>query len=168
MLMEHGRQVSVLDGDVVRTHLSKGLGFSREDRDTNIVRIGYMAAEIVRHHGAVICAAVSPYRETRDRVRAMMRNDAFIETFVDTPVEICEQRDVKGFYGKARAGIIKGFTGVDDPYEAPLHPEITLFTGKETPQENAERIMEYLIGEGFLLRDTAEIVKEDQELPAAV
>jgi len=168
MLMEHGRQVSVLDGDVVRTHLSKGLGFSREDRDTNIVRIGYVAAEIVRHHGAVICAAVSPYRETRDRVRAMMRNDAFIETFVDTPVEICEQRDVKGFYGKARAGIIKGFTGVDDPYEAPLHPEITLFTGKETPQENAERIMEYLIGEGFLLRDTAEIVKEDQELPAAV
>jgi len=95
----------------------------------------------------------------------MMRNDAFIETFVDTPVEICEQRDVKGFYGKARAGIIKGFTGVDDPYEAPLHPEITLFTGKETPQENAERIMEYLIGEGFLLRDTAE-VKGDEELLA--
>jgi sulfate adenylyltransferase len=168
MLMEHGRQVSVLDGDVVRTHLSKGLGFSREDRDTNIVRIGYVAAEIVRHHGAVICAAVSPYRETRNRVRAMMRKDGFIETFVDTPVEICEQRDVKGFYGKARAGIIKGFTGVDDPYEAPLHPEITLFTGKETPQENAERIMEYLIGEGFLLRDTGEIVKEDEELPAAV
>jgi len=168
MLMEHGRQVSVLDGDVVRTHLSKGLGFSREDRDTNIVRIGYVAAEIVRHHGAVICAAVSPYRETRNRVRAMMRKDGFIETFVDTPVEICEQRDVKGFYGKARAGIIKGFTGVDDPYEAPLDPEITLLTGRESPQENAERIMEYLIGEGFLLRDTAEIVKEDEELPAAV
>jgi len=98
----------------------------------------------------------------------MMRNDAFIETFVDTPVEICEQRDVKGFYGKARAGQIKGFTGVDDPYEAPLHPEITLFTGKTTPQENAERIMEYLIGQGFLLRDTAEIVKEEgAELLAA-
>ena len=126
MLMEHGRQVTILDGDVVRTHLSKGLGFSREDRDTNIVRIGYVASEIVRHHGAVICAAVSPYRETRNRVRAMMRNDAFIETFVDTPVEICEQRDVKGFYGKARAGVIKGFTGVDDPYEAPANPEITL------------------------------------------
>ena len=167
MLMEHGRQVTVLDGDVVRTHLSKGLGFSREDRDTNIVRIGYVASEIVRHHGAVICAAVSPYRETRNRVRAMMRKDAFIETFVDTPVEICEQRDVKGFYGKARAGIIKGFTGVDDPYEAPLNPEITLFTGKETPQENAERIMEYLIGEGFLLRDTAEIVKEEARTCAA-
>ncbi len=168
MLMEHGRQVTILDGDVVRTHLSKGLGFSREDRDINILRIGYVASEIVRHHGAVICAAVSPYRETRNRVRAMMRNGAFIETFVDTPVEICEQRDVKGFYGKARAGVIKGFTGVDDPYEPPSNPEITLFTGKETPQENAERIMEYLIGEGFLLTDTAEIVKgPGEELAAA-
>jgi adenylylsulfate kinase-like enzyme len=97
----------------------------------------------------------------------MMRNDGFIETFVDTPVEICEQRDVKGFYGKARAGIIKGFTGVDDPYEAPLNPEITLHTGATTPQENAERIMEYLIGQGFLLRDTAEIAKEAEELVAA-
>jgi len=169
LLMEHGRQITVLDGDVVRTHLSKGLGFSREDRDVNILRIGYVASEIVRHHGVVICAAVSPYRETRNRVRAMMRNDAFIETFVDTPVEICEQRDVKGFYGKARAGQIKGFTGVDDPYEAPLNPEITLYTGKETPQYNAERIMEYLIGQGYLFRDTAEILKdEDEALPAAV
>ena len=167
MLMEHGRQVTVLDGDVVRTHLSKGLGFSQEDRDTNILRIGYVASELVRHHGAVICAAVSPYRETRNRVRAMMNRDSFIETFVDTPVEICEQRDVKGFYGKARAGIIKGFTGVDDPYEAPEHPEITLFTGKESPEENAERIMEYLIAQGFLLRDTAEIVKEGDALQAA-
>lgn len=169
MLMEHGRQVTVLDGDVVRTHLSKGLGFSREDRDINILRIGYVASEIVRHHGAVICAAVSPYRETRNRVRAMMRKDAFIETFVDTPVEICEQRDVKGFYGKARAGQIKGFTGVDDPYEPPANPEITLHTGKETPQENAERIMEYLIEQGFLLRDSSEVAKEEgEELRAAV
>jgi sulfate adenylyltransferase len=167
MLMEHGRSVTVLDGDVVRTHLSKGLGFSREDRDTNIVRIGYVASEIVRHHGAVICAAVSPYRETRDRVRAMMRKDAFIETYVDTPVGICEQRDVKGFYGKARAGLIKGFTGVDDPYEAPANPEITLQTGGVTPEHNAELIMEYLFDQGFLMRDTAEIA-EDQELRAAV
>jgi len=97
-----------------------------------------------------------------------MRKDAFIETFVDTPVEICEQRDVKGFYGKARAGIIKGFTGVDDPYEAPLNPEITLLTGTTTPQHNAEIIMEYLIGQGFLLRDKAEILKEEgEELRAA-
>ncbi|HTQ57218.1 MAG TPA: bifunctional sulfate adenylyltransferase/adenylylsulfate kinase [Bryobacteraceae bacterium] len=169
LLMEHGRQVTILDGDVVRTHLSKGLGFSREDRDINILRIGYVASEIVRHHGAVICAAVSPYRETRNRVRAMMRKDAFIETFVDTPVDVCEQRDVKGFYGKARAGVIKGFTGVDDPYEPPVNPEIHLYTGKETPHYNAERIMEYLIEQGFLLRDTAEVVKEEeQELRAAV
>jgi sulfate adenylyltransferase len=167
MLMEHGHQVTVLDGDVVRTQLSKGLGFSREDRDTNILRIGFVASEIVRHHGVVICAAVSPYRETRDRVRAMMRRDAFIETYVDTPVEVCEQRDVKGFYGKARAGIIKGFTGVDDPYEPPTHPEITLHTSPQTPQENAERIMEYLIGEGFLLRNTAEIVDDDDVRAAA-
>jgi sulfate adenylyltransferase len=165
LLMEQGRQVTVLDGDVVRTHLSKGLGFSREDRDTNILRIGYVASEIVRHHGAVICAAVSPYRETRDRVRAMMRKDAFIETFVDTPVEVCEQRDVKGFYGKARAGVIKGFTGVDDPYESPLNPEITLLTGKETtPQGNAERIVEYLIDQGFLQGEPG----KEEELRAAV
>jgi sulfate adenylyltransferase len=168
MLMEHGRQVTVLDGDVVRTHLSKGLGFSREDRDTNILRIGYVASEITRHHGAVICAAVSPYRETRNRVRAMMRQDAFIETFVDTPVDVCEQRDVKGFYGKARAGQIKGFTGVDDPYEPPANPEITLQTKGVTPQHNAEIIMEYLIKQGFLMRDTAELLKEDEALEAAV
>jgi len=167
LLMEQGRQVTVLDGDVVRTHLSKGLGFSREDRDTNILRIGYVASEIVRHHGAVICAAVSPYRETRDRVRAMMRKDAFIETFVDTPVEICEQRDVKGFYGKARAGVIKGFTGVDDPYESPLNPEIVLHTGKETPQENAERIVEYLMDQGFLQAEAGK-EEEDEVLRAAV
>ncbi len=168
MLMEHGRQVTVLDGDVVRTHLSKGLGFSQEDRDTNILRIGYVASEITRHHGAVICAAVSPYRETRNRVRAMMRKDAFIETFVDTPVDVCETRDVKGFYGKARAGQIKGFTGVDDPYEAPTNPEITLQTKGVTPQHNAELIMEYLIKQGFLLADTSEVVKEDEKLQATV
>lgn len=166
-LEQRGHLVDVLDGDVVRTHLSKGLGFSREDRDVNILRIGYVASEIVRHNGAVICAAVSPYRETRNAVRAMMRKDAFIETFVDTPVDVCAQRDVKGFYAKARAGQIKGFTGVDDPYEAPTAPEITLLTGRETPQENAERIMEYLIEQGFLLRDTAEVAAVE-ELQAAV
>jgi len=166
LLMEHGRQITVLDGDVVRTHLSKGLGFSKEDRDTNILRIGYVAGEIVRHHGAVICAAVSPFRETRNRVRAMMRKDAFIETYVATPAEICETRDVKGFYAKARAGVIKGFTGVDDPYEAPFNPEITLQTGGVTPEHNARLIMEYLVNQGFLLSDTSEIVKEDRELQA--
>ena len=165
-LAEHGREVTVLDGDVVRTHLSKGLGFSKEDRDTNILRIGFVAAEIVRHNGVAIGAAVSPYRLTRNRVRGMMRKDAFIETFVDTPVEICEQRDVKGFYAKARAGQIKGFTGVDDPYEPPLAPEITLQTGNgETPRENAERIIRYLIDRGFL--HDREKVEVDEEFAAA-
>src|SRR6185503_6332383 len=101
----------VLDGDVVRTHLSKGLGFSKEDRDTNITRIGFVAAEIARHGGGVICAAVSPYRSTRDQVRGMVGADRFIEVFVDTPIDVCEARDVKGMYAQARRGMIKGFTG---------------------------------------------------------
>jgi sulfate adenylyltransferase len=96
LLLEHGRQVTVLDGDVVRTHLSKGLGFSKEDRDTNIRRIGFVAAEIVRHGGTVVCAAVSPYRATRDDVRNMVGKDHFVEVFVDTPIEVCEERDTKG------------------------------------------------------------------------
>lgn len=155
LLMEHGRQVSLFDGDVVRTHLSKGLGFSREDRDTNILRIGFVAAEIAHHGGAVICAAVSPYRATRNQVRAMMRPGHFIETFVDTPVDVCEQRDVKGFYAKARAGEIKDFTGVNDPYEPPVSPEIRLQTGGVTAEENARIIIRYLEGRGFLLNEKA-------------
>lgn len=150
LLMEHGRQVTLLDGDVVRTHLSKGLGFSKEDRDINIRRIGFVAAEIVRHGGAVICAAVSPYRATRNDVRAMVGKDRFVEVFVDTPLEVCEQRDYKGMYAKARRGEIKGFTGVDDPYEPPLHPEIRLDTVSHTAEENARLIVDYLIRRGFL------------------
>ena len=155
MLLEHGRRVTVLDGDVVRTHLSKGLTFSREDRDTNILRVGFVASEIVRHHGAVICAAVSPYRQTRDQVRAMMahaasREDAFVEVFVDTPAAECERRDVKGFYAQAREGKIKGFTGVDDPYEPPLAPEIRLSTMGTTAVENAGRIVEFLAARGLV------------------
>jgi sulfate adenylyltransferase len=150
MLMRYGRQVTVLDGDVVRTHLSKGLGFSPEDRDTNILRIGFVASEIVRHNGAAICAAVSPYRATRNQVRGMMREGGFIEVYVNSPVEVCEQRDVKGFYARARAGELKGFTGVDDPYEAPLSPEITLETVEHTPEYNANQIIRYLVDKGFL------------------
>jgi len=150
MLMEQGRQATLLDGDVVRTHLSKGLGFSKEDRDTNILRIGYVASEIVRHNGAVICAAVSPYRATRDQVRTMVGTDRFIETFADTPVDVCAERDVKGFYARARAGEIKGFTGVDDPYEEPLKPEMTLRTTDCQPEENARRVIAYLQERGFL------------------
>lgn len=155
LLLEAGRQVTELDGDVVRTHLSKGLGFSREDRDTNILRIGFVASEIVRHGGTVMCAAVSPYRETRDAVRAMMDEDQFIEVFVDTPLSVCESRDVKGMYAKARRGEIKEFTGISDPYESPLIPEITLDTVDFTPEENARRIMAELARRGFVRWDPA-------------
>lgn len=151
LLLERGRQVSLLDGDVVRTHLSKGLGFSREDRDTNILRIGFVASEIARHGGTVICAAISPYRATRNEVRKMVGTEHFLETFVDTPIEVCEQRDVKGLYARARRGQITGFTGVDDPYEAPLEPEITLDTVNYSAEENARKIIEYLEERGFLL-----------------
>lgn len=150
MLLEHGRQVTLLDGDIVRTHLSKGLGFSRQDRDANVLRIGFVASEIVRHHGATVCAAVSPYRTTRNRVREMVGADRFIEVFVDTPIEVCEQRDEKGMYARARQGHITGFTGVDDPYEAPSNPEITLNTVDVTAEENARRIISFLEERGSL------------------
>jgi sulfate adenylyltransferase len=150
LLLERGRQITVLDGDVVRTHLSKGLGFSREDRDTNIHRIGYVAAEIARHGGAVVCAAVSPYRAARNRCRTMVGPDRFIEVFVDTPIEVCEQRDIKGLYAKARRGEVKGFTGVDDPYEAPPNPELVLDTVKQDVEENARRILGHLVERGFV------------------
>ena len=150
LLMEQGRQVTLLDGDVVRTHLSKGLGFSKEDRDTNIRRIGFVAAEIVRHQGVVICAAVSPYRATRSECRIMIGEDQFIEIHVDTPLEICEQRDAKGMYAKARRGEIKGFTGIDDPYEPPVNPELRLTTTDCTPEDNARRIVRLLTERGFL------------------
>lgn len=150
MLLERGRQVTMLDGDVVRTHLSKGLGFSREDRDANILRIGFVSSEITRHGGLVITAAISPYRATRTEVRRMMGEERFIEVFVDTPIEVCEQRDVKGMYAKARQGLITGFTGVDDPYEVPVNPEITLDTVNFTPEQNAVKIIRYLEANGYL------------------
>ncbi|MGB7925627.1 MAG: bifunctional sulfate adenylyltransferase/adenylylsulfate kinase [Pyrinomonadaceae bacterium] len=156
LLLEHGRQVTVLDGDVVRTHLSKGLGFSKEDRDTNIRRIGYVAAELVRHGGTVVCAAVSPYRATRNDVRSMCGAEHFVEVFVDTPIEVCEERDTKGMYAKARRGEIKDFTGIDDPYEPPQHAEITLDTTKHTPEENACLILNYLADKGFVRASEAE------------
>jgi len=151
MLMEHGRRVTLLDGDVVRTHLSKGLGFSKEDRDTNILRIGFVASEIVRHHGVVITAAVSPYRTTRNQVRSMVGDDRFILVYVDTPLEVCEQRDVKGLYARARRGEVTGFTGVDDVYERPTAPELTLSTTETSPEHNARRVVQYLLERGFLL-----------------
>ncbi len=150
LLLEHGRQVTLLDGDVVRTNLSKGLGFSREDRDTNIRRIGFVAAEIVRHGGVVVCAAVSPYRAARNEVRSMFERGHFIEVFVNTPLEICEQRDDKGMYARARRGEIKGFTGIDDPYETPLDPEITLDTILSSAEGNARLMLDHLAEKGFL------------------
>jgi sulfate adenylyltransferase len=152
MLMEYGRQVTVLDGDVVRTHLSKGLGFSKEDRDTNILRIGYVASEIVKHEGAVICAAVSPYIATRNQVRNLMGPEKFIEIFIDTPLAECERRDLKGIYAKARKGEMTGVTGIDDPYEAPVSPEITLTTEHTTPQENAQRVIDHLLKNELIVK----------------
>jgi sulfate adenylyltransferase len=155
LLLERGRQITVLDGDVVRTHLSKGLGFSREDRDTNILRIGFVAGEIARQGGSVICAAISPYRATRNEARKMVGEDSFIEVYVDTPIEICEERDVKGLYARARRGQITGFTGVDDPYEEPVNPEIILDTVNFSPEENARKIVDYLEAQGLILPDGA-------------
>jgi sulfate adenylyltransferase len=139
----------------VRTHLSKGLGFSKEDRETNIRRIGYVAGEIVRHNGVVICAAVSPYRATRNECRSIVGGDHFLEVFVDTPLEVCEQRDVKGMYRQAREGKIKNFTGIDDPYEPPLNAEVVLNTTRSSAEENAEHILAYLVEFGFLLSSSA-------------
>jgi sulfate adenylyltransferase len=150
LLSENGRQSTLLDGDVVRTHLSKGLGFSKEDRDINILRIGFVASEIVKHGGITMCAAVSPYLSTRNEVRNLVGEDKFIEIFVDTPLKICEQRDVKGMYAKARRGEIKDFTGVDDIYEQPQNAEITLETVKLSAEENARLILNYLKKRGLL------------------
>src|SRR5262249_44831853 len=150
LLQEFGRQVTLLDGDVVRNHLSRGLGFSKEDRDANILRIGFVAAEIVKHQGTVLCAAVSPYRATRNDVRNMIGADRFIEVFMNTPLEECERRDIKGMYVKARRGEIKNFTGIDDPYEEPVQPDLELETLKNTPEENARSIIAHLQERGFL------------------
>ena len=150
LLQEFGRQVTLLDGDIVRNNLSRGLGFSREDRDANIHRIGFVAAEIVKHHGAVVCAAVSPYRATRNDVRALVSSERFIEVFVNTPLDECERRDSKGMYLRARRGEIKNFTGIDDPYEPPFQPEIELDTANCSAEENARRIISHLRERGFV------------------
>jgi sulfate adenylyltransferase len=153
LLQEHGRQVTVLDGDIVRTHLSHGLGFSKDDRDVNIRRIGFVASEIVRHHGAVVCAAVSPYRATRNEVRNMAGADRFVEVFVDTPLDECERRDTKGLYSKARKGEIQNFTGINDPYEPPLDAELTIETVNSSAEENAHRILDYLRARGWISKE---------------
>ncbi len=165
LLLESGRSLTVLDGDVVRTHLSKGLGFSADDRDINILRIGFVAGEIARHGGAVICAAISPYRKTRNEARKMV-GENFIEIYVNTPLEICEARDIKGLYAKARRGEIKGFTGIDDPYEEPANPELTLSTEHTSPEENAHKILNFLVGQGYVSLEKH--AGEDGRVPAEI
>jgi len=144
-----GMKVEMLDGDVVRTHLSKGLGFSKEDRDTNILRIGWVCEVLTRNNVVAIAAAISPYRDIRDKVRAMV-GASFIEVHAATPLEVCEQRDVKGLYKKARAGELKQFTGIDDPYEAPLKAEVVCETHKETLDQSVETILKALTAKGVL------------------
>jgi len=150
-LERRGRLVEWLDGDEVREHLSKGLGFSKEDRDTNIGRIGWVASRLTRHGAAVIVSAISPYREARHQARGLVEaNGTFIEVFVDASVEECARRDVKGLYEKAFRGEIKEFTGVSDPYEAPESPEIRIESEQEEPEESAERIVALLEQRGLV------------------
>lgn len=148
LLSERGQRVEVLDGDVVRTHLSKGLGFSKEDRDTNIRRIGWVCDLVARHGGVAIAAAISPYRAVRDEIRAS--TERFFEVFVDCPLETCIERDVKGLYAKALTGEIPQFTGVSDPYEEPLHPEVVVNTATEPLGVSIERILLALEERGYL------------------
>jgi adenylylsulfate kinase len=141
-LEETGRAVEYLDGDVIRTHLSKGLGFSKEDRDTNIERIGWVASRLTRHGAAVLVSAISPYEETRRKARGMVEEfGSFVEVYVEASVEECARRDVKGLYEKAFAGEIKEFTGVSDPYEPPSHPELVVHTEQESPEQSAQRVV---------------------------
>src|SRR5947208_5983057 len=147
-LKVHGRNVEVLDGDIVRTHLSKGLGFSREDRDTNIKRIGFVCGLLTRNGVVCISAAIAPYREARDWARKEIGN--FVEVYVKCPIEVCRQRDVKGLYKLVDEGKIKNFTGVDDPYEEPVHPELVVETNNETIEESGERIFDKLEELGYL------------------
>lgn len=141
-LERRGLKVEWLDGDVVRTHLTKGLGFSKEDRDTNIERIGWVASRLTRHGAAVIVSAISPYEETRRKARALVEAEgAFVEVHVATPVAECERRDVKGLYAKARAGEIPEFTGVSDPYEEPRAPELRIDTTEHDPGDSARLVV---------------------------
>jgi adenylyl-sulfate kinase len=147
-LRARGRRVELLDGDEVREHLSAGLGFSKQDRDTNIRRIGWVAKVLARNGVISVTAAISPYRALRDEMRAEIGN--FVEVHVATTLEACEARDVKGLYAKARTGEIPEFTGVSDPYEPPLSPEVRLDTDGKTPQQSAQELLTYLESAGWV------------------
>jgi len=147
-LNAYGRNVEILDGDVVRTHLSKGLGFSREDRDTNIKRIAFVCSLLTRNGVVCISAAIAPYREAREWARKEIGN--FVEIYVKCSIEVCRQRDVKGLYKLVDEGKIRNFTGIDDPYEEPESPELVVETDKETVGESANRILAKLVELGYL------------------
>lgn len=147
-LREMDVKLEVLDGDIVRTNLTKGLGFSKEDRDENIRRIGFVSNLLTRNGVIVLVSAISPYKAIRDEVRDRIGD--FIEVYVSTPVEVCEERDVKGLYAKARSGEIKNFTGVSDPYEAPDHPEVECQTQAETLEESVKKVFSKLEAMGYL------------------
>jgi adenylylsulfate kinase len=159
-LRARGRNIEILDGDVVRTHLSKGLGFSKEDRDTNIKRIAFVCGLLTRNGVACISAAISPYRETRAWARNHIGN--FIEVYVKCPIDVCRQRDVKGLYKLADEGKLKGFTGVDDPYEEPDYPELVVETSKETVEESVSRIFAKLEELGYL--EPEEVHEEESKV----
>ncbi|MEA2452193.1 MAG: adenylylsulfate kinase [Actinomycetota bacterium] len=142
-LLDAGVGVEILDGDVVRENLSKGLGFSEEDRNTNIRRIAFVAHLLQRNGTFVITAAISPYKAIRDEGRAMIKD--FVEVYAEASLEVCEERDTKGLYAKARAGEIKGFTGIDDPYEAPENAEVICHTADETVEESAQKVIDKLV-----------------------
>ena len=160
-LMRRGRAVEVLDGDVVRTNLSKGLGFSKEDRDENIRRIGFVCRLLSRNGVVAIAAAVSPYRAARDEVRASIEH--FVEVYVHAPLETCIQRDPKGLYKKALSGEIQNFTGVNDPYEPPLNPELIVDTSQEPPEASAARILAKLEQMGLVEPQSSPLTPEEAE-----
>jgi adenylylsulfate kinase len=156
-LEQRGHVVDHLDGDIVRTHLSRGLGFSKEDRDTNIARIGWVASRLARAGAAVIVSAISPYEEARRRARALTEGEraVFVEVYVATSLEECARRDPKGLYAKAYAGEIAEFTGVSDPYEPPSSPEVRIETEGRSPQESARIVLEQLVALGLLSDEAA-------------
>jgi adenylylsulfate kinase len=153
LLESRGKKVELLDGDVVRTHLSKGLTFSKEDRDINIRRIGWVADLVARHGGVALVAAISPFREVRDEIKRTYRN--VVEVYVNASVEECARRDVKGLYARALTGEIPNFTGVSDPYEPPLAPEVEVRTASESVEESVAKILGYLESRGLLSTSSA-------------
>jgi adenylylsulfate kinase len=161
IMVRRGMNVELLDGDVVRTNLSKGLGFSKEDRDTNVRRIGFVASLLARNNAACLCAAISPYAEIRREVRALHEN--FVEVYTACSLDALEARDVKGLYKKARAGEIKGFTGVDDPYDEPTNAEVIIDSEHESIDDSVDKIVQYLESKGLMPPAPDEEISADEE-----